>query len=47
MKLDPEKNKLRGKELEISAPDSKVKVYVIPTNEELMIARDTLALVSK
>ena len=47
VKLDPEKNKLRGKELEISAPDSKVKVYVIPTNEELMIARDTLALVSK
>ena len=47
VKLDPERNKLRGQEMEISAPDSKVKVYVIPTNEELMIARDTLELVSK
>jgi len=45
VKLDAEKNKCRGRELEISTPDSPVRVFVIPTNEELMIARDTLALV--
>ena len=44
VKLDPEKNKLRGEEVVISAPDSKVTVWVIPTNEELMIAQDTAAL---
>ena len=43
--IDAEKNGQRGKELEISAADSKVKVFVIPTNEELMIAMDTAALV--
>ena len=47
VKIDPERNNTRGKEAEISAEDSAVKVYVIPTNEELMIARDTLELVSK
>ncbi len=44
IKLDEEKNaatKLQGDNVCISAPDSKVKVYVIPTNEELVIARDT------
>ncbi len=45
--IDPEKNNVRGKEVDISAADSSVKVYIIPTNEELMIARDTLALVTK
>ena len=45
--VDHEKNQVRGKETDISATDSTVKVYVIPTNEELMIARDTLALVTK
>ena len=45
--IDEEKNNCRGKEVEISTPDSKVKVYVIPTNEELMIARDTKDIVSK
>ena len=45
--IDDEKNNCRGKEVEISTPDSKVKVFVIPTNEELMIARDTRDLVSK
>ncbi len=44
VKLDPEANGKRGKEIKISTEDSKVAVYVIPTNEELMIARDTLAL---
>ena len=45
--VDHEKNQVRGKETDISAADSTVKVYIIPTNEELMIARDTLALVTK
>ena len=45
VKIDEEKNKVRGKECEISTPDSKVKVYVVPTDEELMIARDTMNLV--
>ena len=42
VKIDDEKNQVRGEEIEISAPDSKVKVFVVPTNEELMIARETL-----
>ena len=46
VKIDPEKNKIRGEEVEISTPDSTIKVYVIPTNEELMIARDTLEIVN-
>ena len=45
IKLDPEKNKVRGKEMLISTPDSKVQVWVVPTNEELMIAQDTAELV--
>ena len=45
MKLDEEANKVRGKERVISTEDSKVKILLIPTNEELVIARDTLALV--
>ena len=45
VKIDDEKNKIRGEEAELSAPDSKVKIYTIPTNEELMIARETLKLV--
>ncbi len=46
--LDNEKNKAcHGTFAEINAPESKVKIYVIPTNEELMIARDTKELVSK
>ena len=47
VKLDEEKNKVRGKEAVISADDSKVKIFVIPTNEELMIAMDTAALCGK
>jgi acetate kinase len=42
--IDPEKNSVRGQEAEISTPDSKVRVCVIPTNEELAIARETVAL---
>ena len=45
VKMDAEANKVRGEETVISAADSKVKVLLIPTNEELMIARDTLELV--
>jgi acetate kinase len=46
--IDKELNSnARGKQMEISAADSKVKVFVIPTNEELVIARDTKELVSK
>ncbi len=45
VKLDPVANKARGKEVLISAPDSKVQVWVVPTNEELMIAQDTAELV--
>lgn len=44
--IDEEKNKLRGETVEISTPDSKVRVFVIPTNEELVIARDTEEIVS-
>ena len=46
VKIDAEKNKIRGEEVEISTPDSPIKVYVIPTNEELVIARDTLEIVN-
>ena len=45
VKLDPEKNNVRGKEVDVSAADSRAHVLVIPTNEELMIAQDTAALV--
>ena len=45
VKIDPEKNNCRGKEVMISTPDSKVQVWIVPTNEELMIAQDTAELV--
>ena len=45
-KLDPERNNVRGKDMLISTDDSTVKMYVIPTNEEIMIARDTKDIVS-
>ena len=45
VKMDAEANNVRGKEAVISAVDSKVKVLLIPTNEELMIATDTAAIV--
>ncbi len=43
--INEETNKLRGEEVEISVPGSKVRMFVIPTNEELMIARDTKEIV--
>ena len=45
VKIDPEQNKKRGDEIKISTDDSKVQVWIIPTNEELMIAQDTAELV--
>ena len=45
--IDSYNNSLRGKALEISATDSRVRVFVIPTNEELVIARDTKELLDK
>lgn len=45
IEIDKEANKQRGEEIVISTPDSKVKVLVVPTNEELAIARETVALV--
>ena len=48
IKIDKELNKkTRGKLMKISAADSKTEVWIVPTNEELLIARDTLALISK
>ena len=49
VKIDKEKNNatVHGKEAEVSTPDSSVRVFVIPTNEELLIARDTMALAEK
>ena len=44
VKIDEKKNETRKEEVEISAPDSKIRVFAIPTNEELMIARETLKL---
>ena len=46
IKIDHEKDKGKRTECEVSAADSRVKIFVIPTNEELAIARDTLALVT-
>ena len=45
VKIDTEKNKVRGEEVEITAEGASIRTFIIPTNEELMIAKDTLALV--
>ncbi|MDD4504324.1 MAG: acetate kinase, partial [Clostridiaceae bacterium] len=47
IELDEAKNNVRGKEADLSKEGSKVKILLVPTNEELMIARDTMKLVSK
>ena len=47
IKIDPEKNKYRGKQMDISIDWARVRVLVIPTNEELMIAKDTERLVNE
>ena len=46
VELDEEANNVKGEEKEISKPTSKVKVWVVPTNEELMIAKETFELVN-
>ena len=46
VELDPEKNKVRGENVKISTDNSRVAVCVIPTNEELAICRDTVAVIS-
>ena len=45
VELDEELNNIRAEEVEISKPESKTKVWIVPTNEELMIARETLSLI--
>jgi len=45
VEIDDKKNEVRGEEIKLSTDDSKVEVYVIPTNEELMIAEDTYNLI--
>jgi acetate kinase len=47
IRIDPEKNKVRAGTMDISTPDAKVRTLVIPTNEELAIARETLKLTAK
>lgn len=47
IKMDPEKNRVRGKEVDVSTDDSRVRIFIIPTNEELVIARDTLRLAQR
>lgn len=47
IKLDAQKNKTKGTECEISAADSRVKILIIPTKEELMIARETMSLIGR
>jgi acetate kinase len=46
VKIDLEKNNVKGEQVEITAKDSKVRTFIIPTNEELVIARDTKAIVT-
>ncbi|MCS7202420.1 MAG: acetate kinase [Dictyoglomus sp.] len=47
IKIDIDKNEVKGEERKISTEDSKVQVWIIPTNEELMIARETVKLINK
>ena len=47
IKIDEIANDFKGELRKISTEDSKVQVWVVPTNEELLIARDTLAMISK
>ena len=44
IEIDPAKNEVRGEDCDISTPSAKVRTYVIATNEELAIARDTARL---
>lgn len=46
-KIDYEKNKAHGQEIEITTPDSTLRAFVIPTNEEIVIARDTMEIINR
>ena len=45
VKIDLDKNNVRSEQVEISSEDAKIRTFIIPTNEELVIARDTKAIV--
>ena len=45
IEMDVEKNNVKGKQIDVTGTNSKVKVLVIPTNEELMIAKETMAMI--
>ena len=47
IRIDPEKNRSRGIEIDISTDDAKVRTLIIPTNEELAIAKETIRLIGK
>jgi acetate kinase len=47
IELDPQKNQVRGKETKISSDNSQTQVWIVPTNEELIVARQTMAVLSK
>lgn len=47
IKLDNIKNDVKGKQVEISSDDSKTKVWIIPTNEEIVIARDAKEIITE
>ena len=47
VKVDLEKNQVRGQEVKLTTDDSKISIYVVPTNEELMIALDTFSLIKE
>ena len=47
VKIDLENNNTRGKEIKVSTEDSSIACYVVPTDEELMIAEDTLSLIGE
>jgi acetate kinase len=47
IRLDPKRNEVRGQEALISADDSRVKIMVVPTNEELIVARQTCEVLRK
>ena len=45
VEIDENANNCRGEEVEISTPNSKIEVWIVPTDEELVIARDTVSLI--
>ena len=47
VRLDQKANEVRGEEIKISSDDSSILCFVVPTNEELMIAEDTLSLIGE